>query len=108
MAKIGDGVKLWIGSGKNCGVRNRSQRGLRESFLEHHTLAGHSVQIRRKPELIAEESHAVSAGGVDRYENDIGSFRPRHSAEELEDEKKEKKMPHGKQKGSLPSVNSRR
>src|SRR5713226_9147124 len=76
MAEIGDRVELGISPGENSGMGNRRQRRLGISFLEHDTLAGQRVQIRRKTFLATQETHAIGARGVDRDEDDIWRFRP--------------------------------
>jgi hypothetical protein len=72
-------MKLWIRSAEDSGVRRRSQRNLRISTGENHRLARQPVQVRRQSQLRAEESYAVGANRVHRYQDDIrrNDFRRR-------------------------------
>ena len=46
-AKIIDVIELRISSGKNRGMRSRSQGNVGVGASEHHTLLRHRVQMRR-------------------------------------------------------------
>ena len=57
--------------------------------FEHHSLTGQEIQIGREAVGIAEEAHAVGAGGVHGDEDYVGGFRPdTHVRAEKKQEKK--------------------
>jgi hypothetical protein len=74
MAEIGHCVKLGVRASENGSVRDRRQRRLRVSLLEHDPLACERIQIRREPMSVAHESHAIRARGIDGDEDNVRRF----------------------------------
>src|ERR1700675_311000 len=70
--EIGYLVKLRIRSGKEGGMRRRSQRDLRIRMGKNHGLACQHVQVWRQTALRAEEPHAVGANRVQSNKDDVG------------------------------------
>ena len=73
-AKIVHVIKLRIRSGKNRGVRSRSQRNMGVGAREHHPLLRHRIQIRRELPIRSEKPHAISASRIQGDQNDVGVF----------------------------------
>ena len=81
VAEISHGVELRICSRKDGGMRNRRQRGLRIGAFKYDSLACDHIEIGRYPTGATQKAHVVSAGGIDRDENNVGGFSLNNSAQ---------------------------
>jgi hypothetical protein len=106
MAEIRYRMKLGIGTGEYCGAGNRRQRRLRVRLLEHYPLARECIQIRREPISVAQEAHAVRAGGVYSNYDDVRRLGPRSEAGGQDCDKNEEPGTAQKNKEEFTKVNS--
>src|SRR5215469_12345370 len=74
-AKVIHVVELGIRPRKNRRMRRGGQGDLRVGTRENDSLPGQRVEVRRKPAIGTEKTHAVGTRGIERDENDVR--RPR-------------------------------
>src|SRR5437867_2560444 len=106
MPEIRDCVELRVGSGEDRGVGNRSQWSLGKCVLKDDSLSSQSIEMRRKPELGAEKSHAIGTGGIDSDQNDVRGLGVRTSGAQREKKENNQEGTLHRTTGSLPKVDS--